>query len=276
MNQKALLWILVALVVVLVGTTIYFAAQKYAYVPSVSQPTSTQTESLAGKIPGTANQQTAPTTQHQTSTISSLNPKIRSLDDKWNLYTNEQLGFSIKIPKQVDTGITEEEFRGNCPETEAVNVFEDRKYVYIASEYSYYGNAPNSERCKKTNLEILKTRWQTGEDQNYTPTSLLIVTGEAKNDQEIEKFIKDNIGSDCKGFEKKASTDFHQQGVLDLTIKSNSDGYCIMNFRYDFKYDPFSRKIVYTIIGHDCIFGESGTGNCLDGEIVKSLRYTQK
>lgn len=61
------MWVLVVLVVVLAGTTIFFAAQKYAYAPSTDQPVPAQSENLAGKIPAA----TSPTaTQGQAATNS--------------------------------------------------------------------------------------------------------------------------------------------------------------------------------------------------------------
>lgn len=233
--------VLVVLVVVLAGTTIYFALSKNAFAPSSSQ--TAPAESMAGKIPAATNQTPA---QGQNTTTSNLNPKIKSLDNKWNLYTNEQLGFSIKIPKQIYMGIVPE-YKGNCPDKEGVNVFEDEKFVYISEEYSY---SSKQEQCKRTNLESAEARNKAGTDSSgYMAGGWFINTDNAKNDQELLRFIKENLGDDCIIGAKKA--DQYQPEAFDITIGNKPQGECIMNFSYKFLYSPKAGKLVEVSMGQD-------------------------
>jgi|GEM_PF-977573 hypothetical protein len=87
MNQRAIVGILIALIVVLAGTTIYFATSKNTYAPSVGQPFPAQTQSMAGKIPTTTNQ--AVTNGQTTNANEAVNPKT---------YTNTKYKFSVNYP----------------------------------------------------------------------------------------------------------------------------------------------------------------------------------
>ena len=79
MNQKSIVAVLVTLVVILAGTTIYFAISKNSFVPAVDQ--SVQNQSMAGKLPATINQ-----TPSANETAS------------WKTYTNTEYKFSIQYP----------------------------------------------------------------------------------------------------------------------------------------------------------------------------------
>lgn len=267
MNQKAILAVLVALVVVLAGMTIYFAVSRNTFAPSASQPVPSQ--SMAGKIPATTNQ-TA--TQNQATTTSNLNPKIKPLDDKWNLYTNEQLGFSIKIPKQIYMGITPES-KGNCPEKEAVNVFEDGNSIDISGEYAY---SAKLEKCVKT--DSIKSNYASSYDaEGYDPDRWPIIVNKAENEQDILGFIKEISGGSCTKF---TQTNDVQPGVSRIII--NTDGKnCIMNFSYFIWYGY--GKLVYLSTGQAERFLLSpfndepfAKNNFADEEMTRSFRIIEE
>jgi len=87
MQQKSIVAVLVALVVVLAGTTVYFALNRSTYAPSMSQTVPAENQSLAGKLPATTNQTT---TNNQTATTNET--------ANWKTYTNNTYKFSITYP----------------------------------------------------------------------------------------------------------------------------------------------------------------------------------
>lgn len=246
-NQKVLIVFLVALVIVLTGATIYFAVSKYTCVPSASQSLPAQKESLAGKIP--SSQEQTPI-QSQTPTTNS-NPKIKSLDGKWNLYTNEELGFSIKVPKEICTFSTEGKIT-NCPEnyTEPFGVFEkENNKVYL-------GTACEENDCSND--------W-------------IITVAKAENDQDVIKFIKEITANQCDKFTQIGD---RQLGVSLINITTDGKQ-CVLPFGYYLWYGY--GKIAYLPIGQGPNFPLSPVNNepfakneFADQEMIMSFRLLEE
>jgi hypothetical protein len=94
MNQKILIWVLVVLVAVLAGTTIYFAAQKIAYAPTQNMPSTSQaTPTKQNETRATSQSPNLAPTQDQT-----VKNTPTSKTANWKTYTNKTYGFSIKFP----------------------------------------------------------------------------------------------------------------------------------------------------------------------------------
>ncbi len=94
MNQKVLIWVLVVLVAVLAGTAIYFAAQKNAYAPAPSKPSTSQaTSTKQNENQATSQGSNSTLTQDQTTQTAPA-----SKTTNWKTYTNKTYGFSIKFP----------------------------------------------------------------------------------------------------------------------------------------------------------------------------------
>lgn len=201
--------------------------------------------------------------------------ELKSLDGTWNLYTNYQLGFSIKVPKKVALFYTSQ-----GDELFLVKIFEDtdNNAVFIDTEYFY-----SIKGQKKLNsLEWLKTEYAEG---GAGGESWKIVVDEGvASDAELDTFIKEHYGSKC-GLGKKKATG--QKGVYDVEIKAEDGGLsagvapeCFINVWYVIKYSPIRGKVARWFIGNmGAIFVSSvqspGTAIEYDNEMIESFRFLE-
>lgn len=149
--------------------------------PVANKPTATPTQVV-----------TSPTAQPTETKVSTLT----SIDGTWNLYSNNSLGFSIKVPK-----IIAGETHNNCPSDYAVPtaVYDDDTGAYITNQYFY--EYPQNDICSKTanSLDVISQRanqWKNNVGTPlFVPSNWHIITAKAENDTELETFIKANYGT---------------------------------------------------------------------------------
>jgi hypothetical protein len=206
------------------------------------------------------------------------NNNLVSLDDTWNLYTNEGLGFSMKIPK------TAYLFGGSCADGNLGNdlvpikVFSDEKETYITAE-SFY-EYPQDNLCQKTvaSLSIIQQRANQWKDNNYendlfVPSYWRIIVAKVENDTELENFVKTNYGSSCTLGEKKLSA----SGIYDVKILGDGLGLdttkCPINFAIALKYSPDLKKAATWGIGQAIIFSSFDYKETYDTEILDSFKF---
>jgi len=203
--------------------------------------------------------------------------ELTSLDEIWNLYTNHELGFSIKVPKKVlhEYGACQwkdDSYRG-VAEFVPIKVFENEK-VYISTEYYYEptgrtvkpeGGVTFSGCDKVTNtLTLLEDR------ENFYQRRWGIVIETVKNDKELDEFIKEQYGSDCALGDKKLS---EQEGVYDVTATGQPPA-CFINYASTLKYYPQKNKVAFWGRGQDVTFwGDKDHTVVYDGEIVNSFKF---
>ena len=202
--------------------------------------------------------------------------KIVSLDETWNLYTNNQYGFSIKFPKK-STGAapclwsTENGDHSYRPKSGLVPVavLEKGNLVYLTHEFTYKLTGEENEGgrsffsgCDKqiislTNVQDESIGWQ-------------IEIKEINSDEELTAFIKSTYGQGCQLGQKKPST---QEGVFDVEIPSDHDT-CWMNFRYVLKYVPEKKRVFSWGMGQASAFFLEQNGNYThyDEEMAKSFK----
>lgn len=210
--------------------------------------------------------------------------ELVSLDNTWNLYSNFNLGFSLKVPKNAIGGAPciwkgpEAGDHSYRPATGLVpvKVFEDVNGVYVNMEYRYQMTGETSENgryffsgCEKQMLtpEILKSE---------SPQTWHIVSEKVTNDQELEAFIQKHFYPGCKLGQKKQSL---QTGVFDVSVTGDSQPpdengittKCFINYMYVIKYSPEKQRVFTWDLGQSIKFSGSETEN-YDEEMVKSFK----
>lgn len=279
-------WVAVLLIIAascLSGLAVYFW-QNNPQPQLDSQQTTINTSGIENQLNG---QNSAPTTTLENPTGS----KLISVDDAWNLYTNYDLGFSIKVPKLMAHGYGKmcswevDSYRpveGNVP----TKIFEDlnNSQVYLSSEFfytmgdekivdglHYYGT------CDKTvnSLDQLKDK------DNFRQMYWKIqVAKDVKNQQELTQLIKDHYGTGCQIGEQKPST---QVGAYEVSIlgdgKDLSESKCPINYAYTIKYNPEKNIVVFWNMGQYVAFNiisevnGSKIWSGYDTDMVDSFRF---
>jgi len=242
---------------------------------------------------------------HQQSKTSELKP----LDNVWNLYSNQDYGFSIKVPKEVADAPCEwsrekgdHSYRINWGKYGSISVpikvLEDDNKIYITEEWVYQLTGETKENgksfysnCEKreTDLELLgyenrfpleKGKWL------LKPFTWEITTKRVKNDKEINFFIKDYFGEGCELGEKKESS---HPGVLVLEIngyyneKTNEiNPNCMLNYMYVLRYIPKTKTVFAWSGGQEATFQVSDRDKGLfkepiyDNEMVESFAVVEQ
>ncbi len=148
----------------------------------------------------------------------------------WNKYINDELGFSIDIPNKKVYGLY------SCDPKKViqvpVKVFEDNEngVVYISQEYYYLSKYDNElhrhvGECKKIIYSLELLRNEKGPRGFKPRLGWAIVIKTVKNEDELDKFIKENYGSGCRAEDKKLwETDYQQLGAYAYDIHIRGEG----------------------------------------------------
>jgi hypothetical protein len=192
---------------------------------------------------------------------------VPALPAGWKAYSSS-MGMSFQYPEKImNKGSGCEDKDGYVP----VKVFEDKEggALYIA-----FG-------CSDT-LATLKADSAVG----IIPSQgRQIEIMSAKNDGDIDSFLKSRYGSGCyiDGKEK-----WFQEGVLSVKMTGedwDKEGVdlgnttCSWGGLFDLLYIPASQKLVYINLGQEAVFCGNGTqdaaaqSECFDGGIIGSLRF---
>lgn len=209
---------------------------------------------------------------------------------EWTNYTNKILGFSMSVPKIVDS-------LDRCNGKDhlvPLTVFEDNANgaVYFVPEY-YYDNIDNSKTkqsdCVKKvySLQLIKDELAgKGLDGKYISSlnnpflGLAIRLKNVKNDTELTKLIKNNYGLGCVAGEKIPWK--QQEGVYEVAIAgenpnkevgiSNPD--CPVNYAVKILYASEKGKVVYVTLGQEsALYGASPDYRDFTGDIIKGFRF---
>lgn len=164
-------------------------------------------------------------------------------DEKIKLreYRNKELGFVIQIPEQV---AYDETF---VP----VKVFEDKEKNTV---YLLRGE-------ESTEYLALDRNWA-------------FMVKSVKNDDELEMFIKEKFGFDCKlGKKEYMGNSTYNVEVISGEIESS----CPLNYQYKVLYNPSLQKAMGVIMGQECSFSATTIPEygsiCYDEIIIKSFRF---
>ncbi|MCK4473989.1 hypothetical protein KAU40_01860 [Candidatus Parcubacteria bacterium] len=208
----------------------------------------------------------------------------------WNKYVNHNLGFSIEFPDNVYGGY-------RCSPRKTIQVlikaFEDNEngIVYISQEY-YYEAERNDKSGKRTgpcekitySLESLREKNENREfflmEGTFRPfLNWALQIENVKNEDELDKFIKENYGSGCFARDKKS---WGQDGVYDITIGGWDEWEdlgttdCPVNYIYKILYAPEKNKLMAVNLGQDCNFFnylDTEFYQCYDEEMINSFKF---
>lgn len=210
----------------------------------------------------------------------------------WREYVNSQSGFSMRIPKAVD-GLY------RCPLDQTfqvpVKVFEDNEngIVYISQEYFYEAQWDSELEkftgpCEKITRspELLGNEYEQTKSFLEWPMSFKPFLGwaifirDVKDENELNKFIKENYASGCFVGDKIS---WRQEGSYEVIIRGEDWGEegtslgtttCPWSYIYKLLYFPEKNKIISVNLGQECTFRADVYANqCYDEEIVSSLRF---
>lgn len=204
-----------------------------------------------------------------------------SLDETWNLYTNEKYGFSIKVPKMMyqpyGDCVLSNGFFVPKGDLVPVKIFEDES-IFISSEY-YHDLQGQFEiegktvfsGCEKVanSIPLLQDR------NNYKAMKWEFVASEVESDVELEKFIKEKYGSGCS-LGKKVPTE--QSGVYRPEILGDGldlgETACPINYITEIRYNADTNKVVAWDLGQAYTFvGDEDFSKLYDQEMVDSFKF---
>ena len=230
--------------------------------------------------------------------IVSQTPSPSSTPDEtanWKTYTNNNLGYSLKLPVLVS------HFNGSCvyisspnagessyrPESAMVpvKVFEDGNSTYISSQYYYHlgGERQMSgvsffDKCNKVDnsLELLRSYFSNYSNNFEEVAWKIDITNVSSNDDLNSYITKRFGGPDCT-IEKQPQ---QQDGVDEVFVNTPDSvqvGHCTGGGKYVLEYYSAKHKIASWALGQACAFSQDiEDGNkCLDLEIANSFRFTQ-
>lgn len=161
----------------------------------------------------------------------------------WKEYVNNKLGFSIWLPKKASLG---DEFA-------PVKIIEDNKnnMVYIG---------PGIELLTKDN------GWG-------------ITVKSVRNNEELEVFIKEKFGSDCKLGKKEYLYNVDDNDIYNIEAMPGEMGMesnCPLNYVYKILYNAGLKKAMAVAIGQECRFSatiDNYGAVCYDELIIDSFRF---
>jgi hypothetical protein len=211
-------------------------------------------------------------------------------DGPLRVYTNENLGFSIKIPEKImhPNGfckwVEDEQSYRPEPAPVPVRVFEDGNNVYISTEYFYQlaGQTVENDRAKFSECNKITNSLEALNNEDYWQQQDWKITVAAiSNDEELESFIKNKYGTGCMLGEKMPSD---QEGVYDVSVNTGSENMqqavendCLINYISVLKYYPAANKVVQWDLGQAPRFYkiEGYPYAAFDQEMKDSFRFIE-
>ncbi|HLD51455.1 hypothetical protein A3K34_04765 [candidate division WWE3 bacterium RIFOXYC1_FULL_40_10] len=197
--------------------------------------------------------------------------QIISTDDIWNMYQNNEFGYSIKFPKQAafaSGGCTPE--GAPLPGFLPVKIFEEKNIAHIASA-SYFDQECNET---STTLEDIK-------DRNFKVSVWSLESKKVADDAELQNFVRDEYGNGCILGDKKETS---AEGVFDVHAKYPGDvnddmevraqNECVINYAYVIKYNQNTGVAVSWKLGQ--AYGFAATTDyqkAYDQEMVASFKF---
>ena len=226
-----------------------------------------------------------------TDPTTSSTPSLISIDDTWNLYTNQELGFSMKLPKQ------SQELWSGCETVDGktygkkdselpVVALSKPDGIVITHEYYYQPimSAQTDGSMGTTECEKIPLTAKFIQDQNTLrlkqPTLAVVLpqywdikVGTVANDTQLLAFIQKNYGQSCQIGKKTGNSN----GYLDVKIegdgKDMEETQCLVNYIYALKYSPALQKAATWGVGQGLVFYTDSGQTPYDMEIVSSFKF---
>lgn len=295
-SNKVNLFLLIALVALLAGGIVYFwksneqkkledklnALEQTIQNSPTGQPVvADQTQNIPE--PSSENNQEQPEiTASQNQNTIPIESTLTSLDGTWNLYTNHEYGFSMKIPKNTYHPYGSMcRYEANSYRPKAglvpVKIFEDEK-IYISTEYFYKmgGQTTNNgysnfSTCEKMINSIANLQAQ---DYSSDQSKWTLWVKKVSTDDQIEAFIDEKYGEACKMGEKVAS---NQAGVFEVKVlgdgKEMDESECVVNYMTTIRYSPEKSLLVSWDMGQAPTFMSLDLKTVYDSEMTKSFKF---
>ncbi|MDF1498244.1 MAG: hypothetical protein P1P85_02730 [Patescibacteria group bacterium] len=211
-------------------------------------------------------------------------------EEKWITYTNNELGFSIEYPEMV-YGVYR--CKPQKPFWVPLKVFEDNEngIVYITEEY-YYDDwdselQNNLGPCKKITNSFKKLNEERNNSIEVSDDFIVysnpfltrvFVFENITNENELDKFIKDNYGSECFINNK---LQWNQNNIYEIDIqgKESPEGInpkCPLNYVYKVLYSPENNKAMSVKLGQECGFTTDYNSKdyiCYDKKMIDSFEF---
>lgn len=201
----------------------------------------------------------------------------------WINYSNDELGFSIKIPPE-SYGMY------RCSPRKAISVpvriYEDiaNNTVYIAEEYYYDAREGDCEKTMQSVESFRKAEEESKTNGYFNPKPRLgwkIVVNNISNESDLLSYVKDNFGIDCI-IENKT---LKENGNYEISLTGSGEreegdpwwGSCYLNFAYKIIYSPEKQKVMSVVLGQEGTFQSNpedpATYQYYEDEMLKSFKF---
>ncbi|MFC1662838.1 hypothetical protein ACFL04_01565 [Patescibacteria group bacterium] len=283
-NQKGLTNLLA--IGLILGVTVVLLSAVIVYQQNVDEQK--QVEENINSLPETANTQPVNTNISRTDTNTTVNTNTavtltgsttESIDDTWNRYTNNDLGFYLNIPKQAWFGYAGCEWQtdsyrptgGMLP----VKTFEGDDSVIIAQESLYELSGETEEADGTHNFSECNLVNNSYERLSSDPPQTWhFKTATVTNDSELNDFVDTNFGTGVCNVDSQTESDL-QAGVFDVAINSGGpDSGCFLNYAFVVKYYPDGNIAVTWDLGQASSFATEDF-EPLDPEMTNSFRFIE-
>jgi len=190
---------------------------------------------------------------------------------EWVDYKNEEYGFMLRYPKvSVDNYL----WGAALPEGVSISdvllpnqILSKNNNFYLHEKYDVSINQKTGELIKTENTSVPEYN-----GPGY-PVPWNIVILEVKNENDLDKIIKQKLGSGCS-YKTRIPTAFNDN----YRIEMNGDGKdlgstaCPVNYVNYIIYNPVQGKVAFWGTGQECQIGLDFI-NCFDAEISNSFHF---
>ena len=204
------------------------------------------------------------------------------IDSTWNLYTNNDLGFSINIPVEAyfyyaSCGWRDDSYRpgsGMVP----VSTFATDDSVYINQEYLYelggateVGGITNYSECNRVENSVSRL---SSEIRTWN-----IKTATVDDEDALGNYITANFGEGGCSLGEQIAWEY-QDGVYEVRIETDGldpgESLCFINYAVNIFYYPAGSRVITWDLGQDISFpAESSYGTFYDQEMENSFRFLE-
>jgi hypothetical protein len=202
----------------------------------------------------------------------------------WTEYSNDDLGFSIKIPAEV-YGINMGGCIGGSSFKAPLKTLQDGDNVYIFPEYYYdVGDRGYCRKVEYTADLIKKEAAETSQTTGLPPDKLDFgwrIAVKTASADDIAGYAKETFGSSCVVDQSSLQDDGNYRIILKGTDWSSEDGYrnCNLDFAYWILYSPAKHKLMSVVLGQECNFysadpvTDSSDYQCYDDDMFGSFKF---
>ncbi|MFH1598065.1 MAG: hypothetical protein ABIB97_03255 [Patescibacteria group bacterium] len=204
------------------------------------------------------------------------------IDSTWNLYTNNDLGFSINIPVEAYFYYASCDWRDDSYRPGSgmvpVSTFATDDSVYINQEYLYelggateVGGITNYSECNRVENSVSRL------SSEIRTWNIKVATVE--DEVVLEDFINDTFGEGGCSLGDQTAWE-HQDGVYEVRIETDGldpeESRCFINYAVNIFYYPAGNKVMTWDLGQDISFpADSAVSAFYDTDMTNSFRFLE-